>query len=147
MIGMKINQAKSLFFDRAIVSAVDKATRSNLSKAGAFVRRTMKGLIRKGKKSSVPGKPPKSHTGLLKDFIYFVYEPRSRSVVVGPAKLNKPGLAPATLEHGGTTTIVKRVHGKRTHKNVRIAARPYAKPALDKERPKFAQFWADTVKG
>ncbi|HOM77081.1 MAG TPA: hypothetical protein PLE88_11240, partial [Anaerohalosphaeraceae bacterium] len=56
-----------LFFDSPkVIRAVDKSTRKVLSRFGAFVRRTAKQSIRKRKKSSTPGTPPSSHTGLLK---------------------------------------------------------------------------------
>lgn len=147
MIEFKINQAKTFFFDRPVVAAVDKAARANLSKFGAFVRRTAKGLIRKSKKPSAPGQPPKSHTGLLRDFLFFAFDPGARTVVIGPARLNKPGLAPQTLEHGGRATVYRRVKGQRKPATVHIAPRPYMAPALAKEAPKFASLWADTVKG
>ena len=40
MIGMKLDAAKGLFFDRArVTNAVDRTTRKNLSRFGAFVRK------------------------------------------------------------------------------------------------------------
>ena len=82
MIDMRI---KSLFFDRPKVQrAVDKAKRAVLSRAGAFVRQTAKQSIRKRKGVAPSGKPPHSHTGLLRRFIFFGYDCGSDSVVVGP---------------------------------------------------------------
>ena len=130
MIGMDI---KKLFFNtKAVTSAVDRATRKVLSRFGAFVRTRAKSSIRKRKKASQPGKPPHSHTGLLRRLIYFGYSPSRQSVVVGPEKLNKSGNVPRVLEHSGTTTIVD--GGKK--RRVRIKARPFMGPAMIKELPK-----------
>lgn len=121
MIGVKLDKLKSSFFDRAkVLDKVDKATVRNLSKAGAYIRRTAKGLIRKvGKKgnASKPGTPPKSRTGVLRDRIVFIYDDARRSVVVGPAGINqtykqgdgKPtkGTVPEVLEYGGEINVLE----------------------------------------
>lgn len=177
MIGFRINQAKTFFFDKPILSAFDKATVKNLSKFGAFVRRTAKGLIRKvGKKGkpSAPGNPPKSRTGILKEFLYFAFDPSKGSVVIGPAKTNQvffngagqpvKGTVPAVLEYGGEVGILewwlprlkvwrradlrskRRLAQRQTRvRTVKIAPRPYMQPAIAKESPKFANIWADTM--
>lgn len=131
---------KQLFFDSPkVLRSVDKATRSVLSKFGAFVRRTAKGSIRKRKKPSAPGTPPSSHTGLLKRFIFFGYDPNRKSVVIGPERLNqKTSDAPHTLEYSGRTAIGK--------KRVKIAARPYMGPAFEKEKQHLPALWKDSVK-
>lgn len=137
MSGMKI---KHLFFDHPkVLSAVDKATRSVLSRFGAFVRRTAKGSIRKRKASSAPGNPPSSHTGLLKRFIFFSYDPGQRSVVIGPMRLNQKNTdAPHTLEYGGSTAV--------KNKTVRIAPRPFMGPAFEKEKQTLPHLWKHSVK-
>ena len=142
MIGFEIKQ---LFFDReAVASKADAATRKVLSKFGAFVRRTAKGSIRNRGKPAPPGSPPSSHTGLLKKFIFFGYDAGARSVVVGPARLDRRGRgdAPALLEHGGLTTLKRR--GRRRRAAYR--ARPYMGPAFEKEQPKLPAMWRDSVK-
>src|SRR5690606_27235103 len=91
MIGMKVNQAKALFFDRrAVTSRVDRATRKVLSRFGAFVRTRARSSLRRRKGASPPGQPPSSHTELVKRFLFFVYESEQKGVVIGPALLNKP---------------------------------------------------------
>ena len=142
MIGFEIKQ---LFFDReAVTSRVDPATRKVLSKFGAFVRRTAKGSIRRRRKAAPPGSPPSSHTGLLKKFIFFGYDPEQRSVVIGPTRLDRRGQgeAPSLLEYGGQTTLVR--WGKRERATYR--ARPYMGPAFEKEQPKLPAMWRDSVK-
>lgn len=128
-------QFKKMFFDsKEVVAKTDKATRSVLSKIGAFIRRDAKSSIRPGgkkHKSSLAGQPPRSQTGLLKKFIFFGFDTSSQSVVVGPAKLNgvKGKDAPHTLEYGGS-----------------IAARPYMTPALNKNLSKLPEMWANSIK-
>ena len=134
-------KVKKLFFDSPkVLGAVDKATRKVLSRFGAFVRRTAKGSIRKRKKTSVPGQPPSSHTGLLKRFIFFSYDPNRKSVVIGPMRLdqNNRGDAPSALEYGGTVTLDK--------KKVNIRPRPYMGPAFEKEKPNLPQWWKNAIK-
>ena len=142
MIGFEIKQ---LFFDRqAVISRVDTATRKVLSKFGAFVRRTAKGSIRNRQRPAPPGSPPSSHTGLLKKFIFFGFDPDAKSVVIGPTRLDRRGRgdAPSLLEHGGATTLVRR--GKR--ERATYAARPYMGPAFEKEQPKLPAMWRDSVR-
>ena len=149
MIGLKLNQAKGMFFDAPkVVRAVDAATRKVLSKFGAYVRTAAKSSIRKRKRASTPGSPPSSHTGLLKQFIYFGYDTAKRSVVIGPTRLNSTaGTAPEALEYGGSARITQRHRGGRqTTKTASIAARPFMHPALNKELPKLPAMWLDSVK-
>jgi hypothetical protein len=146
VLAMRLPQAKAFFFDRqAVTSRVDRATVRVLSKMGAFVRTRAKGSIRKRKRVSEPGSPPSSHTGQLKNFIFFAYEPQAKSVVVGPIKLNmKSANAPSLLEFGGTSVVTDR---KRGGGQVAIyRPRPFMQPALEAERDKFAGLWSNTVK-
>jgi len=141
MIGFDIKQ---LFFDKpAVINAVDRATRKVLSKFGAFVRTTARHSIRKRKQPAPPGKPPSSHTGLLKKFIYFGYDPSKRSVVIGPVRLSERGRgelpgAPPLLEYGGTRKVGKKV--------AFYKARPFMGPAFENEKPQLPAMWASSVK-
>jgi hypothetical protein len=146
MIGFEI---KKMFFDRkAVTSRVDRATRRVLSKFGAFVRTTARHSIRPRKKISPPGQPPSSHTGLLKKFIFFGYDPRKDSVVIGPVRLSQRGRgdprnsAPQLLEYGGTTTLKR--DGKR--RRARFRARPFMGPAFEKEQLKLPAMWKGSIK-
>ena len=138
-------EVKQLFFDSPkVVRAVDRTTRRVLSKFGAFVRRTARSSIRKRKRTSEPGSPPSSHTGLLKRFIFFGYDAQKRSVVIGPERLTQRGRgeAPHLLEYGGTGSVQRK--GKRRRAKVR--ARPFMGPAFEKEEPKLAAMWRDSIK-
>lgn len=142
-IGFRIDQAKSLFFDRQKVqSAVSRAERRVLSKFGSFVRQDSKQRIRRRKRSSSPGESPTNRTGLLKRHIYFVFSPETRSVVIGPVLLNRSTGAPATLEHGGETVIETK---RRQSIRVEIEARPFMGPAFQQELPKLPALWRDSV--
>ena len=88
-----------LFLDRAKVTrAVDKKARTALSRTGGFVRtkvrRSMKKRPKEKTKSGKTSKafvrfqqesgPPRWVTRGLKDNIFFFYDPRKKSVVIGP---------------------------------------------------------------
>ena len=143
MIGLKLDKAKSLFFDRsAVTTAVDRAQKKVFSKFGTFVRQTARSSIRERRSISEPGQPPSSHTGLLKRNIFFVYSPESRSVVIGPILLNKETDAPRLLEHGDT--VVRTRRKKRVRMKYR--ARPFMGPAFKKEQQQLPALWRNSVK-
>lgn len=146
MIGFKLDQAKSMFFDRQpVMDATEKAERQRLSKFGAFVRTTAKQSIKTDDDPSAPGQPPHSHTGLLKKFIFFGFDPVWRSVVIGPIRLNKAG-ALHELEEGGEAIITTGPRRRRTARKVRIRARPFMAPAFATELKKMDPLWRDAIK-
>jgi len=157
---------KEFFFDRApVISAMDKKSRRVLSRFGSYVRRTAKGLIRPSRKlrnaemppeqlkeyratgirpraSSRPGEPPRNVTGLLKRFLFFCWDPRQKSVVIGPEEMG-PKSADA-LEYGGSAVFTG--PGPNKGKLIHMEARPFMGPAYEKEEPKLPGLWADSVK-
>jgi hypothetical protein len=143
---ISIKAAKGNFFDTAkVIKAVDKATRVVLSKFGSFVRTRARSSIRKRKAISTPGSPPSSHVGLLRRFIFFSFDPETKSVVIGPARINgtvDPRSLEA-LEKGGVSTIEERGKGRR---DVRIRARPFMGPAFEAEKPGLPAMWRDSVR-
>ena len=102
--------------------------------------------MRKRRGTSRPGQPPFAHEGSLRRMVLFGYDPRTESVVVGPVGFRQ-GNAPSVLEFGGRATVVRRRGGKRTKQTVRIAARPYMRPALEKEAPNLPNVWRNSVRG
>lgn len=167
-------QMKQFFFDRARVqAALDKANVKNLSRAGAFVRTRARSSLRRRKKASAVGTPPSVHSNdnvaTLKA-IYFVYDPISEGVIVGPVRLNQKhflgpqimsGTVPRIHEKGGTVGFREKKVGKRwmaagkRHPRpgqpirVRQATyppRPTMGPALVAESPKFPGLWANSVR-
>jgi len=157
-----IEAAKTSFFDRlAIEGRVRKARIRLLSREGAFVRTRAISLMlghkaRRGfgakssvsnrEGSSAAGQPPFPHTGDLVRWVLFAYDDGTDTVVVGPAKLNKPGTAPAVLEHGGDELIEITRHGRREQATAHYEPHPYMQPALEAEAPKFAGLWANSIK-
>lgn len=123
------------------MAAMDKKTRSALSKFGAYVRTRAKSSIRSRTGVSDPGSPPSSHVGTLKKLIYFGYDDRTRSVVIGPALFaNKRGDSGAqVLEEGGRVDARDR-DGKTTVMIYR--PRPFMAPAFAKELPNAAAGFA-----
>ncbi len=146
MIGLKFKNQGMFFDSPKVILAVDKATRRVFSRFGAFVRRSAKSSIRRRKRISTPGQPPSSHTGLLKKFIWFGYEPSNKSVVIGPVMLNsKSGNAPEALEHGGMSIVLDGLRKNRKKRKINIAARPFMGPAFEKEKLKLPAMWKDSV--
>jgi hypothetical protein len=145
-IKLKFEAVKKMFFDRQkVLKAVDRATARVLSRFGAFVRQSAKTSIKKRKAASQPGQPPSSHTGLLRNFIFFGYDRPKKSVVIGPVRLsNKSGDALPTLEYGGRAKIQDRK--KKRNKVIKIKARPFMQPAFEKEKTKLPKIWANSIK-
>jgi len=142
----------NLFFDRAtVIKAVDAGRRKALNRIGGFLRTTAKRSIRKRKGTSAPGQPPSSHVGLLRDHIYYSYDPVSQSVVIGPALITSNhktatpinATVPQVLEYGGR---VLRRKNNRTIQTV-VAPRPFMGPAMQTARKadKLEQAWKDVI--
>jgi len=144
MLGMRINQAKAGFFDRAaVMNATTRAERTVLSRFGAFVRQRARTSMKRRKEPSPPGKPPGVQVGLLKQHLYFAWDGVRRSVVIGPARLNqKAGEVPPTLEYGGPAVVVRRGQARR----VMIAPRPYMRPAFAAEQKSLPPLWRNSIR-
>lgn len=167
-------QIKDFFFDAdKVVKALSKAERKALSQAGAFVRTSARGSLRRRKKPSSPGQTPSVHSKdknrTLKK-ILFGYDPTAHSVIVGPVGFGKAE-APHALEVGGTSTVrvPRKNEGRKAspaqaasfkrrkalgliqrkptvRRPIKIEPRPFMNPALKREAPKFPGFWAGVVK-
>lgn len=158
-----IEGAKGLFFDReSVLQATTAAERKVLSRFGYFTMRDARQSIRKPPKKrrgkgSDAGKPPYNQTGLLKRFIYFAYAPEKHSVVIGPVQLDgriRMLQIPRVLEEGGMTRLTFKVRepGQRRTKtvygkSVRIDARPYMRPAYDRQLAKqMPDLWRNAIR-
>jgi hypothetical protein len=174
-LGIRADVKKLFFDRASVERAVDRAELQQLSKAGAFVRRAARSSIRKRKKPSAPGKPPSSHVGTLREGILFAFERRIRSVVVGPVRINRTDGAPERLEFGGKRSIDDRearllnrqirslnsagrdIAGRFVKagagaiqevdegQTLNYMARPFMRPALEREAPKFPKLFANSV--
>lgn len=156
------------FFDKkAVIDAVGKAKAGVMGRQGALVRTIMHRSLNKKKKGHAPpGQPPYKHQGNLAK-VEFAFDPKTNSVVVGPAKLGN-GNAPEVQDKGGTVKvsgIVTRrgkfvplyimsaqgrqaaiASGKVVTVSVHVAARPFSQPALEKAKPYLAKEWKGKVK-
>lgn len=114
------------FFNRkAVIAALDAAERVALTRTGAYIRKVARNSMKKRKVASPPGTPPSSRegdpergprAGFLRRSVEFAYDPRDRSVVIGPIGLFDSAV-PRTHEFGGRLRIknprrIKRKVGK-----------------------------------
>jgi hypothetical protein len=155
MIGFQIDQAKGLFFDpRKIEDPAERASKSALSKFGGRVRlrakqsmrRVTKKMHKAGQTTAPAGSPPYVHVGLLRQFLFYGLDPSTRSVVIGPAKLNgKIGNAPEALEYGGTSLIRAGTRKKPETKHAKIHPHPFMQPAFNAELPSAPGYFRDSI--
>jgi hypothetical protein len=141
-----VNVKMSSFFDRrGIAERMGKKERKVLIGAGAFGRTAVKRSIRKApKKKQITSGPPRFHVRgreSLKDRIFFGYDVRSNSVVVGPELFNAGGggkggslnyrlsgginTVPELLEKGGVRTVFGRGRGRNFRGAKRITRQTY----------------------
>jgi hypothetical protein len=168
-IGYSFEEFKKLFFDRdKVLRGVEKKQAAVQSKFGAFVQRRSRTSIRKRAnplQASPAGTPPFSHgQHRLRGGILFGREPGTGRTLVGPVRIWRDR-APALIlsEFGGDKFTAGKVietknkpgRGERgqfvsagtTKKffrgNMHYPARPFMKPALLAELPKFAPLFAE----
>lgn len=134
--GRSFEAFKGSFFDATpVLKAMDRAEQKALSRFGAFVRQRWRTSLRYQEGPSQPGQPPSAHRSTLRtktnrktgqksrqaisperEFVFFAYDPATKSVIVGPAKTNqKPRrgmgglLVTEAIEYGGSETITERL--------------------------------------
>ncbi len=137
---------QAVFRSKVVVDATDRAELLVLRRQGFVVRSAaLKQLKPGGKKNIVskPGESPRGHLGLLKRHMRYEVDTAKKHVDIGPERLQKPGLAPATLEHGGQVELVT----KRRKKRVTIKPRPFMGPALAKSQSLLTGIWRDSIRG
>lgn len=171
-----IRRSDVWFFDQSeLLRKVAAARVKVMSKQGAYLRRTMRGLLRVSKHASKPGSPPhvRSAASLLR-LIIFAYDDSTSSVVVGPIGGRRHGTSgdgrsvdrsgvPETLEYGGRVSfLVARWRGKvrrlntiparvdRRKLNIEtltkyIQPRPYVSRTLQIEMKKLPGFYRDAL--
>jgi len=164
MIGLNFKAAKAGFFDReAVINAVDKATYRIFSTFGRMVRKRAQKSLAYGDEVSAPGSPPTARktnvvtrksrsTGktrrravsFLREFLFYTLDKSTKSVVIGPARLNNTDSPEslAALEYGGTSPV----YGRGKVKRVTIRARPFMRPAAAAELPTLPPMWRDSVR-
>lgn len=147
-----LRDSKKNWFNAAKVQDLVAAlTRRAFVRIGAFIRKDAQKTLVYRSYSSSPGEAPHSHIGLLRNLIFFHYEELSGQLVVGPLSVqaDSPALSQdvpmgavtgaGVLEYGGVVRMAD------TGKEVRIAARPYMRPALKRAiaYPKLREAWAE----
>lgn len=142
-----------------VYRAEKKATKQALRKAGAFVRQSARrNYLRRRKRVSKPGQGPSVHSkhpyATLRN-IRFALDSKEREVIVGPLKFGRHSrrslpvnnTVAGVLESGGPVVYTrKHRNGRTTKKVIRIAKRPFMKPAFRDELPKFAALWRGKIK-
>ena len=124
-----------------------------LKAQGAFIRTAARSSIKKSKKASKPGNPPKSHANdILRKLILFQADSVRQTVTVGPAisrgrsTTGTGKTVPEVLEYGGyTVKRYKRRYGKRNIRRIKISARPYMRPAFTNGLSDLRRKW-ETIK-
>jgi hypothetical protein len=131
-----VMKVKQFFLDRqAITRYVDQKTLRVFKRFGAFVRLVAQRSMRRRKTPSPPGQPPSVRKGQLRKLIFFSFDERRKSVVVGPTLLSPDSPVPALHEHSGM-----RRYGARVAK---YPKREYMKPAFRLGLLKLAQFYRE----
>lgn len=142
------------FVRRRAKSSIRQARRKRLAELDAEELRIYQIAVAKAKaagrrkprpwwfKHSEPGQPPRSISGLLRKHIYFTWDERTRTTVVGPALLSGAPSAntiPEVLEYGGVIT------NRRGRRSV-IAPRPFMRPALEAEMHHFPDLFRNSIR-
>lgn len=181
-------QWKKFFFTAdAVTKRLEKAKLTALRRFGGYLAKTAKRSMRYRKGPSAPGQPPSAHKNkrraalkkmgramnngaLLRELLFFAYDPTTDTVVVGPQGFAAKGSnvpTPQLHEEGGERTGQKgdvlevknpagrdergRFFSRGVHlirmegKRLRFPARPYMAPALKKTRAKFAEMFRSTL--
>lgn len=147
---------KGAFFDSAkVIKAMNAADRRAQGKTAGYTRRVAKNSIKYAKnrkQTSAPGSPPLAHradsftrltkkkgvpvrqaSSPLKELIFYGYDTKTKSTVVGPAVFRRSkfaGVAPARLEKG--------LDGYKP--------RPFMVPALKATASKYPDFFKASLR-
>ncbi len=158
--GFGFHVSLDMFFDRAgIIAKMDEKTNKVLSNTGAFARTVMQRGMKYRKSPSPVGGYPSAHRGnpLLREKIRFGYDEATKSVVIGPALLDKTDkevaaagkTVPELINYGGVVMRrkvydpkLKQIrHLHRTQKPIpwHYGARPFAELTLPIASKKLAE--------
>lgn len=130
-IGARINAAKSQFFQiDKVLNPAERARQKVLSRFGYFTRADARQSMRKKKKPSAAGAPPRVVRGQLKNLLFFGYDSSRASVVVGPVPFGTESAD--DLEYGD---------------GQKLRARPYMTPAFNRQLDKhMPAMWRNSIK-
>ena len=93
------------FDERRIFIAVRSGNNIAFRRAGAYIRKAARNRVTASGKASLPGSPPHTRQGLLKQSLLFGVDSRRESVVIGPAE-SIIGTAMVAHEYGGRSPTV-----------------------------------------
>ena len=176
-VGFKFDKARSFFSSDAVKAAVDEVERKNQAQAAGSIRTSAQRLQKYGTKPANAGDPPTAHRDgrgpLMRKRLFFAFELRTRSTIIGPERLGS-GDALEAMEQGKSvrrTVVVKstawpmspkqreaferlkaerrlprRKSPRTVTKTFRVDARPFMRPALARNLDKVSGVWADSVK-
>lgn len=121
-------------FDSAhVIAIVERGNATALRRAGAYIRKAARNKVSQSEHASIPGTPPHTRRGLLKNSLLFGYDKQRKCVVIGPAE-NIIGTAMYPHEHGAV------YHTRRYPK------RPLMVPTLEGASSKLPKLWENSVK-
>ena len=130
--------------------AVDNAKFRSLRKALFAIRKSAVDSMVKVKGPSRPGRPPHRHRGRLAYSVWVDHEKGADEGVVGPAysRAQKKGLPPwigRMHEKGGVFGGKKKTKSGKIRKPAVYPARPYMKPAFDRNIHRFHKDWRGSL--
>lgn len=146
---LEFKTAKKNFFDaKKIEQGFDRETKRATVKGLAFIRRRSRSKLRRRNRPARKGQPPSVHStskiATLKA-IFFAYDQRTKSGVVGPLKLNSRQSVitssqelPGLLEAGGTMRIPEESYDGQTW-YVQKKSRRHSRRKPPKKRVRIAQ--------
>lgn len=107
----------------------------SLTEAGAYVRSVARNSIRRSKRASAPGQPPRTRRGALRQSILFSVEPTQQRVFVGSAASYLGAMTGGAHEKGGV------------FRGRLYPSRPFMGPALIAAAPRLSENWEGIIRG
>ena len=136
-----------------ILEAEEKASARIFRRSGGLVRGIARRRIRRTKKKSSPGQPPRTHvksSAVGAKSIFWEYDAKRRLLRVGPGpKRGESGEALEALEFGGTSNVrlsrglARRLGRRKTR--VFIAARPNMGPSGEIFERKYPDLFREAI--
>lgn len=140
---LRANIKKVIIKTEKVLRSMDRKTAKALIAYGSYTRRTAMFSMKNRKKGSAPvGTPPYAKLKLIKKNIFYSYDEKSKSIIVGPAGFKKKSHGynvVKTLEAGGVVTAVTRKEALVK----RYGGNPYMKPAHDENLPKVIKAFGE----
>lgn len=151
MIDVTLQAVKaSILESQKIMQSMHRAGERAFVRFGAFVRTRAKTSMKYSKNVSEPGNPPRAHSGLIRDFLFFAVESHASNVVIGPMLLNatRSKTTLTALEHGGLSLIFQRATRNRpaSSKPIMVEARPFMQPAFETELERAPYLWENSLR-